>query len=261
MSRSRRATAIMISGLAVVSTVLAVLQLTRPNEPPHRARIGSPLVEASSPGTMHDSSELSQPDFQIDPAMLQGLLSQAGVTPDTIREAKATARREWIEAIRTEPDPFKKRVAIFYLWNSHQVDDEAVDAILAVLACEPDDEGLVAQALYAMKDSPRADVAGITMLYLRSSPSAAVRMSAVKALHFRPGAEVTRALEEHLGRETDPQVVRRAVVAMASRAMTDPSARGALETVKRYHADPAARQLAEEMIAENERVLEAIAQK
>lgn len=258
MSRSRRATAIAISGLAVASTVLAVVQLSRANDPPRRAH-ATPVAEASPSGAMHDSSELSQPDFQIDARMLQGLLAQAGVTPETLREAKAEARREWMEAIRTEPDPFKRRVAIFYLWNSHQVDDEAVDAILAVLAAEPEDEGLIAQALYAMKDSPRADVAAVTMAYLRSAPSAAVRMSAVKALHFRPGADVTRAIEEHLGRETDPPVVRRSVVAMASRAMTDPMARGVLETVKRYHADPAARQLAEEMIAENERVLEAIA--
>ena len=210
---------------------------------------------------MHDSSERSHPEFQLDPTMLQGTLAQAGVTPETIQAAKADARRGWLDAIRNEPDPFQKRVAIFYLWNSHQVDDEAVDAILAVLATEPEDEGLIGQALYAMKDSPRADVAAATMAWLRSSPSASVRMSAVKALHFRPGAEVTRALDEHLGAEQDPQVVRRAVVAMASRAMTDPAARGALETVMRYHSDPGARQLAEEMIAENERTLEAISQK
>ncbi|MEK7863520.1 MAG: hypothetical protein AAB295_09680, partial [Chloroflexota bacterium] len=89
---------------------------------------------------------------------LQQALAQAGVTPERISEARGQARQEALATIRGASDPFRQRVAIFQLWNSRQVDDEAVDAILALLAANPTDAGLIAQALYAMKDSPRADV-------------------------------------------------------------------------------------------------------
>ncbi|MEK7866266.1 MAG: HEAT repeat domain-containing protein [Planctomycetota bacterium] len=248
-----------VGGLAVFGA--ALILMPRESLPRREARPAS-LSHETAPRADAPLPSAGAAPVRIDPARLEEALRAAGVTPETLEEARGQAREEALATLRGgTAEPFAQQVAIFHLWNTKQVDDKAIDAILALLDRDPKDEGMIAEALYAMKDSPRTEVSATTQAFLRQSTSPAVRLAAVKSLHFRAGAEVTRSLAECLRMEGDEAVRRRIVVALGTRALDDEAAMGSLEETTRLSRDSSIRELAGQMLREAESLRTAMGKK